>query len=43
MHTHLRALREHGFESRPKATIRSVAADLGIGPETLRNWVRQPE
>ncbi|QFX85145.1 transposase [Streptomyces coelicoflavus] len=31
------------YESRPKATIRSVAADLGIGPETLRNWVRQPE
>lgn len=27
-------------ESRPEATIRSVAADLGINPETLRNWVR---
>ncbi|MFI6951443.1 IS3 family transposase [Streptomyces sp. NPDC050422] len=27
-------------ESRPDATIRSVAADLGINPETLRNWVR---
>lgn len=25
---------------RPEATIRSVAADLGINPETLRNWVR---
>ncbi|WLQ44705.1 transposase [Streptomyces laculatispora] len=28
------------YESRPEATIRSVAADLGINPETLRNWVR---
>ncbi|WP_329617666.1 IS3 family transposase [Streptomyces brevispora] len=28
------------YESRPAATIRSVAADLGINPETLRNWVR---
>ena len=28
------------YESRPGATIRSVAADLGINPETLRNWVR---
>ncbi|WP_069173497.1 transposase [Streptomyces griseus] len=27
-------------EARPEATIRSVAADLGINPETLRNWVR---
>ncbi|MFJ3037137.1 MULTISPECIES: transposase [Streptomyces] len=27
-------------QSRPDATIRSVAADLGINPETLRNWVR---
>ncbi|MGW4822464.1 transposase [Streptomyces sp. NPDC004227] len=27
-------------ESRPEATIRSVAADLGGNPETLRNWVR---
>ncbi|MFC8005058.1 transposase [Streptomyces olivaceus] len=26
------------YESRPEATIRSVAADLGINPETLRNW-----
>ncbi|MGW3836347.1 transposase [Streptomyces microflavus] len=24
-------------ESRPEATIRSVAADLGINPERLRN------
>ncbi len=24
------------YESRPEATIRSVAADLGINPETLR-------
>ncbi|GGU71578.1 transposase [Streptomyces daghestanicus] len=28
------------YGSRPEATIRSVAADLGINPETLRNWVR---
>ncbi|MDH6193235.1 transposase [Streptomyces sp. CZ24] len=28
------------YESRPEATIRSVAADLGVNPETLRNWVR---
>ncbi|MFD7714510.1 transposase [Streptomyces sp. NPDC059814] len=28
------------YESRPEATIRSVAADPGINPETLRNWVR---
>ncbi|WP_106982656.1 IS3 family transposase [Streptomyces megasporus] len=28
------------YQSRPEATIRSVAADLGINPETLRNWVR---
>ncbi|MFE7731634.1 MULTISPECIES: IS3 family transposase [Streptomyces] len=28
------------YQSRPGATIRSVAADLGINPETLRNWVR---
>ncbi len=31
------------YESRPEATIRSVAADLGINPETLRNWVRAAE
>lgn len=28
------------YRSRPEATIRSVAADLGVNPETLRNWVR---
>ncbi|MEU4066510.1 IS3 family transposase [Streptomyces wedmorensis] len=28
------------YESRPGATIRSAAADLGVTPETLRNWVR---
>ncbi|QEU76629.1 IS3 family transposase [Streptomyces nitrosporeus] len=28
------------YESRPEATIRSAAADLGVNPETLRNWVR---
>ncbi|MFF7673646.1 transposase [Actinacidiphila glaucinigra] len=27
-------------QSRPEATIRQVAADLGINPQTLRNWVR---
>ncbi|THA29579.1 hypothetical protein E6R18_23565 [Streptomyces sp. A1277] len=28
------------YESRTEATIRSVAADPGINPEALRNWVR---
>ncbi|MGW3466413.1 transposase, partial [Streptomyces olivaceoviridis] len=28
------------YQSRPEATLRQVAADLGINPETLRNWVR---
>ncbi|MEU0038363.1 transposase [Streptomyces sp. NPDC006333] len=28
------------YQSRPEATIRQVAADLGINPKTLRNWVR---
>ncbi|MFE3831024.1 transposase [Streptomyces sp. NPDC059092] len=28
------------YESRPDATIRSVGADLGVNPETLRNWGR---
>ncbi|MFI1488817.1 IS3 family transposase [Streptomyces sp. NPDC020747] len=28
------------YRSRPGATIRQVAADLGVNPETLRNWVR---
>ncbi|WP_326769883.1 IS3 family transposase (plasmid) [Streptomyces sp. NBC_01591] len=28
------------YESRPEATIKQVAADLGINPETLRNWIR---
>ncbi|RSM85905.1 hypothetical protein DMH25_44030 [Streptomyces sp. WAC 01325] len=28
------------YESRPEATIKQVAADLGVNPETLRNWVR---
>jgi transposase len=28
------------YQSRPQATVRQVAADLGINPETLRNWVR---
>jgi transposase len=27
------------YQSRPQATVRQVAADLGINPETLRNWV----
>ncbi|MCM2389646.1 transposase [Streptomyces albipurpureus] len=26
--------------SRPGATIKSVAADLGVNSETLRNWIR---
>ncbi|MET9834782.1 IS3 family transposase [Streptomyces sp. NPDC006385] len=28
------------YESRPEATVRSVAADLGVNPERLRNGVR---
>jgi transposase len=28
------------YRSRPGATIRSVADDLGINHETLRNWIR---
>ncbi|MFI8829257.1 IS3 family transposase [Streptomyces sp. NPDC053431] len=27
-------------QSRPGATIRQLAADLGVNPETLRNWIR---
>jgi transposase len=28
------------YQSRPGVTIKQVAADLGVNPETLRNWVR---
>jgi transposase len=28
------------YRSRPDATIKSVAEDLGINHETLRNWIR---
>ncbi|MFE3409406.1 transposase [Streptomyces mirabilis] len=28
------------YQSRPGATIRWAAADLGVNPETLRNWAR---
>lgn len=28
------------YRSRPGATIKSVAADLGANTETLRNWIR---
>ncbi|MEW1681714.1 transposase [Streptomyces sp. NPDC093594] len=28
------------YQSRPAATIKQTAADLGINPETLRNWIR---
>jgi transposase len=28
------------YRSRPGATIESVADDLGINTETLRNWIR---
>ncbi|MFB7414843.1 transposase [Streptomyces sp. NPDC056121] len=31
------------YEWRPGATIRSVAADLGIDPEALRNWAQAAE
>ncbi|MFC9249209.1 transposase [Streptomyces sp. NPDC057136] len=28
------------YRSRPGTTIKSVAADLGVNTETLRNWIR---
>jgi transposase len=28
------------YRSRPDATIKSVADDLGLNTETLRNWIR---
>jgi transposase len=28
------------YRSRPGATVKSVANDLGINAETLRNWIR---
>jgi transposase len=28
------------YRSRPGATIKSVADDLGVNSETLRNWIR---
>ncbi len=28
------------YQSRPGATIKSVAEDLGVSTETLRNWIR---
>ncbi|MFB6594889.1 transposase [Streptomyces diastaticus] len=28
------------YRSRPGTTTRSVAADLGMNTETLRNWIR---
>ncbi|WP_436800852.1 IS3 family transposase [Streptomyces avermitilis] len=28
------------YRSRPRATIKSVAGDLGVNTETLRNWIR---
>ncbi|MEU4180949.1 transposase [Streptomyces sp. NPDC026589] len=28
------------YRSRPEATIKSVAADLGVNTETLQNWIR---
>jgi transposase len=28
------------YRSRPGATIKSVAEDLGVNTETLRNWIR---
>lgn len=28
------------YRSRPDATIGAVASDLGVNPETLRNWIR---
>jgi transposase len=31
------------YRSRPTATIKSVAADLGVNHETLRSWIRDDE
>ncbi|WP_436497245.1 transposase [Actinokineospora sp. HUAS TT18] len=31
------------YRSRPGATIRSVAEDLGVNSETLRSWIRLDE
>jgi transposase len=28
------------YRSRPGATIKQVADDLGVNPETLRSWIR---
>ncbi|MGW6263704.1 IS3 family transposase [Streptomyces sp. NPDC055085] len=28
------------YQSRPGVTIKQIAADLGVNPETLRNWIR---
>ncbi|MEU9625021.1 MULTISPECIES: transposase [unclassified Streptomyces] len=28
------------YRSRPGATIKSVATDLGVNTQTLRNWIR---
>jgi transposase-like protein len=28
------------YESRPESTIKQIAADQGVTPETLRNWIR---
>jgi transposase len=28
------------YRSRPDATIKSIADDLGVNSETLRNWIR---
>ncbi|MFJ2591287.1 transposase [Streptomyces sp. NPDC087538] len=28
------------YDSRSEATIKQIAADLGVNPETLRNWIR---
>ncbi|MEW2297502.1 transposase [Streptomyces sp. NPDC006743] len=29
------------YESHPEATIKQIAADLEVNPETLRNWIRE--
>ncbi len=31
------------YRSRPGATIKSLAADLGVNHETLRSWIRKDE
>ncbi|MFJ8856065.1 transposase, partial [Streptomyces sp. NPDC102437] len=38
--THGDLTRRHLSKASPGATIKSVAGDLGVNTETLRNWIR---